>query len=147
MFVEPQPPRTRNPHTKARIDREAFWQIWLPMGVIGVLILVAVVLVSASGGALVRSPIADVSLVALIVVWAMFALVGFIIVCALIVGVYWLLRESPYWFKRGQDISWIVSQQTRSTTRQVEDVVTSANAGTAGLMRLLERLRDLFPKG
>ncbi len=144
--MDPQPPRTRNPHTKAKIDSESFWQIWLPIGIGALLVIVAVVIMIPSEAAGNRRPIADVSLMALIVVWGAIALVGFVLVAALIVGLAYLLRESPFWFKRGQDITWIVSQQTRSTTRQVSDAVTSANASLAGLARLFERIRDLFPK-
>lgn len=144
--VEPQPPRTRNPHTKAAIDAESFWQIWLPISV-GVLVILGLWvwtwLPSAAG---VRSPIADVSLVLVIVVAAFFALIALAIVCAIIFGLYYLLRESPFWFKRGQDIVWIVSQQTRSTTRKVTDVVTEANASAAGARRVFKRFRDLFPR-
>lgn len=144
--MDPQPPRTRNPHTKARIDTESFWQIWLPIGFGALLVIVAFVAMIPSGSAGIRRPIADLSLVALIVVWAAIALIGLVVVVALIAGLAYLLRESPFWFKRGQDITWIVSQQTQSTTRQVADAVTSANASVAGLARLIERIRDLFPK-
>ena len=144
--MEPQPPRTRNPHTKARIDREAFWQIWVPIS-LGILLLVAaLVWVILPGAAGVRSPIADVSLVLLIVVWATMALVILILVAALAFGLGWLLRESPYWFKRGQDITWIVSQQTRSTTSQIAEAVTSTNALGAALARLIARLRAAFSR-
>lgn len=144
--MDPLPPRTRNPHTKARIDTESFWQIWLPIGFGALLVIVAFVAMIPSGSAGIRRPIADLSLVALIVVWAAIALIGLVVVVALIAGLAYLLRESPFWFKRGQDITWIVSQQTQSTTRQVADAVTSANASVAGLARLIERIRDLFPK-
>ncbi len=145
-WVEPQPPRTRNPHTKVQIDRESFWQIWLPIGLAILVVIGLVVWASVPGAAEVRGPIADVSLVLLIVVWVVLALVAFVIGAAVIYGLYWLLRESPFWFKRGQDIIWIVSQQTRSTTRQVEDVLTSANAGAAGARRVADRFRDLFTR-
>ena len=144
--MEPNPPRTRNPHTQALIARQSFWQVWLPIG-LAVLVFVGLWvwtwLPSAAG---VRSPIADVSLVLVILVAAFFALIVFALTCALIYGLNYLLRESPFWFKRGQDIVWIVSQQTRSTSRRVTDAVTEANANAAGVRKVFDRFRDLFPR-
>ncbi len=144
--MEPKPPRTRNPHTQALIAKESFWQIWLPIGLTVLVIVGLWVWTWVPGAAGVRSPIADVSLVLIILVAAFFALIVFAIICALIYGLYYLLRESPFWLKRGQDIVWMASQQTRSTTRRMTDAVTEANANAAGVRKVLDRFRDLFPR-
>jgi FtsH-binding integral membrane protein len=137
-------PKTRNPKTHAIIRREMLQQVYLPLGLALAIVLTLCVAVCLPGAATARSPLADVSLMFLIMI------VGFngLIVLAVIVGLVWLvyygLRELPFLFKRAQDFVWFVSMQAKSVTTQVDSRVVAVHVSTATVKGLIVGLRTIF---
>lgn len=141
-----QPPRTRNPLTQARHQREVFWQVAVPVAsavMAAVTLMVAVALPSLLPFAL-RRPVADVSLMALIVAAAV---VG-VVMLATLVGLIWLagylLKEAPFWFKRAQDLLWLINGHTHALTDQINRRVFDLNAAGAAGAALARDLARLF---
>src|SRR5690348_17147179 len=98
-----QRPRVRNPRTAAKIQRDVIWQIGLPLGLAIVVAIVLGVLVVIGNRATVQRPWADITLIFLSIPTLIAALVVFVLVVALCVGLYFALRELPLYFKIGQD--------------------------------------------
>jgi hypothetical protein len=137
--MEPQLP-SRNARTKAISDQETFWQVWLPVVLMTVVLVVLTVLVILPGGAGVRSPIADLSVVFLVVLASGGALLIVALFVGLIYGAGYLLARSPYWLKRVQDTTWVISQQARSMTSQVDQRIVGVHINLAALRRAVERV-------
>jgi hypothetical protein len=138
-------PKVRNPRTAALIRREVLWQIAVPLGVALALTLTLMVLVvlgtaaPASTGAL-----ADVSLMLLILIAFAFGLGVLVVLAALVYGVAYLLRESPFWFKRLQDFLWGIAGQTKAMTRQVDNRIVGVHLTAAALESMWAQVRALF---
>jgi uncharacterized BrkB/YihY/UPF0761 family membrane protein len=87
----------RNPLTHAKHRREVFWQIIFPMliGILLVLVVVAVILLSATHAATNLSRWADVSLIWLIMPSLFFALIILIALISIIYLITVVLRITP----------------------------------------------------
>ncbi len=146
ILMEPQPP-VRNVRTKAKSDWETFWQVWLPVGAMTLVLIVLTVLVILPQGAGVRSPVADISLIFLIVLASGGAILALAVLVGLVIGVAWLLMRSPFWFKRVQDTTWVISQQARSMTSQVDQRIVGVHINLAALRRAAERISETLRRG
>lgn len=141
-----QPPRTRNPLTQARHQQEVFWQVVLPIAgavIVGVTLMVAVAVPSLMPFAL-RRPVADVSLMALMAVTAALGVILLAVLAGLMWLVGYLLKESPFWFKRGQDLLWLINGHTHALTDQINRRVFDLNAAGAAGAALARDLARLF---
>jgi hypothetical protein len=98
-------------------------------------------------GAGLRSPVADISLIFLVVLASGGAILVLAVLIGLVVGVAWLLRRSPFWFKRAQDTTWVISQQARSMTSQVDRRIVGVRINLAALRRAAERISETLRRG
>jgi hypothetical protein len=138
-------PRVRNTHTQAIIQRETFWQVFLPFGVALLLVIVVMVLTIAGTVAPARtSALADVSLMFLIMLSGMIGLVALALLAGLAFGLYFLIREVPYWLKRVQDFFWIVAGHARAATRRVDDRIVGVHISYATVHSVVTSFRDIF---
>ena len=140
-----EPPRVRNARTQAIIQRETLWQIFAPFGVAVVLVIVILGLTIA--GTVVpaqTSGLADVSLMFLILLWGTIGFVILALLVALGVGLYFLLRELPYWLKRVQDFFWLVAGHAKSITRQVDNRIVGVHLSYATVDSIVHSFRAVF---
>lgn len=133
-------PKVRNPHTQARIRRDVFWQIGLPLALVLFGLVSAGVWVVLPQGAATRSPIADVSLTFLICPASLMGLMTLAILGGAVYGLFYGLRELPYLFKQAQDILVLVTYYTQKYARQVANVFLSTRAGLAAGQRTTEQI-------
>ncbi len=138
------PPRLRNPRTHSIMRREMFWQIWLPLGLAAGLAIAALVWLILPQAFPTRSPLADVSLMWLILIAALQGLISLALLGGLIYGLYYLLRESPFWFSRAQEIMDVVAAQALSITAQIDAGILTARSFIAAAQSLALRMRALF---
>lgn len=139
-------PKIRNPHTQARIRRDVFWQIGLPLAVVLVALVSAGVWVVLPQGAATRSPIADVSLVMLICPASLLALVTLALVGGLCVGMFYALRELPFLLKRAQDVMVLVVYYTQKYAGRVANVFLTTRAGLAAGQKTTEHIWALIDR-
>lgn len=146
--AQPPAPKIRNLRTQALNRRETFWQITLPFAltVVGALTLMGLVIVGTA--APVRtSALADVSLMALILISAVAGVVVLALVTGLCVGVWFALRELPYLFKRAQDFAALMTQHTKRITAPLAEGVLSAQSIIAAAQQAAISIRTLFTPG
>lgn len=139
-------PKIRNPHTQARIRRDVFWQIGLPLAMVLLVLVSAGVWVVLPQGAATRSPIADVSLVMLICPASLLALVTLALVGGLCFGMFYALRELPFLLKRAQDVMVLVVYYTQKYAGRVANVFLSTRAGLAAGQKTTEHIWALIDR-
>lgn len=147
ILMDTLPPalRRRNPRTQDAFRREVFWQIGLPLGLALAALAGTMALVALNAAAPVGTgALADVSLIFLIVLAAGGGLVALGLLAGMIYGAAYLLRESPFWFKRAQDFVWDVAGLARSMTRQVDDRVVGVHVSWAALSSFGRHVQALF---
>lgn len=145
MNALPPQPKVRNPRTHAVIRRETWQQITLPLGLIGLGMAALVVLVVLGTAAPVQTgAFADVSLIFLICLNGLGSLIGLALLGGLIYGVGYLLRESPFWFKRAQDFIWGLSMQVKGMTQQVDNRIVGVHISVAALQSIWAGVRALL---
>mgnify|MGYP001412358935 CR=1 FL=1 len=138
-------PKVRNPRTAALIRREVLWQITLPVGMALAVTVALMVLVVLGTAAPARTgALADVSLMLLIVIAFSLGLALLAVLAALVYGVMYLLRESPFWFKRAQDFLWGIAGQAQAMTRQVDNRIVGVHLSAAALASIWAHVRALF---
>lgn len=140
------PPKVRNPQTQAKIRHDVIWQIGVPMGVATLVLVGLMVLIISAETAYLRSPLADVSLIFVLMPVLAVGLVVLAVVGGLIYGVMYGLRELPFLFKRVQDIVFLVRDYTKDYTGRAARVVIEAEAKVASAQTVAEKLR-LLPGG
>src|SRR5688572_33336011 len=128
MLDKPSTTKARNPYTQAKIRREVLWQIILPLSLAVILTLTLMTLTITSTSVPARSPLADVSLMFLIIPTAMWGLVLLALTIGLCVGVIYALRELPPIFKEVQDFMALVAAQTNKYAARVIDGVYSVRS-------------------
>jgi hypothetical protein len=127
----PPIPRTRNYRTHALLRHEAFWQIGAPLALAAIVTIGLMIFVASPLGAVNRSPLADVSLILLIIPAVFFGLITLIAILGLIWGVTYGLRELPFIFKRLQDFAILISLHTKEYTHRMAGVVIAIEASAA----------------
>ena len=143
----PPKPKTRNARTRAIHRREAIWQIAVPFGLAALAGVVLMVMVAGPGVAATRSPLADVSVIFLILPTALWGVVLLALIVGICVGLFYALRELPYLFKQVQDFMWLTAQETRRYTGYVANGVVSFEALLAAAQKTLNDLRSIFTFG
>ncbi len=143
MATPPAPrPRPRNPETQARLRRDVLWQIYLPLGLAVLALLVVMGLTIFVAGMPTRSAWADVSTMYLII----FAAIGGVAVLALLAGLcaalWYLLRELPGYFKIVQDFMRLVAAQVAEISQKVAGVFITPRAYIAGAQKTVARARS-----
>ena len=134
-------PTARNPHTQAQIRRDTIWQIALPLGLAVVVVLVLMVLVIAPGGAAVRAPWADVSLMLLIIPTAFAGLLVLALLAGVNYGIWFGLGKLPPYFKLAQDYVALAGDRVQAAAKKVSDVILSTRSFVAGVQRAAARAR------
>ena len=126
-----RPPITPNPITQHTFRRSVWLQIYLPLILGGLLLAAALggVVVAAGGGGF--SAWADVSLIFLLLPALLLGLIAGAAVGALAYGVWWLVRESPPYFRLAQDVGQRVARQTRKIADRVVEPMLRAQAAQA----------------
>lgn len=142
--LPPPQPKTRNARTQALLRREAIWQIGVPLGVALALVLATMIWLIVAASYPTLSVIADISLIALICPTAMFALVVLALVAGLVYGMYYALRELPFFFKKAQDIFWLVEDYTKRYAGQVAEVFLKGRASMAAAQKAADDVRRKF---
>jgi len=144
MLEQPSTTKVRNPYTQAKIRREVLWQIILPVSLAVILMLTLMTLTITSTSAPARSPLADVSLMFLIIPAALWGLVLLALVAGLCVGVIYALRELPPLFKQAQDFMALVAAHTIKYAARVIDGVYSVRSVSGSVQQTLAKIRSAF---
>lgn len=112
-----------NPDTKARHRREVWWQIFLPF-IIGVILIGGLVLGITFTGVGDTSVWADVSLIWVIIPLLFMALIPLVILVAIVVGLTWLIQNTPpYAFQVQAAFDTVQTAVRQFTDRATEPVL------------------------
>lgn len=144
MLDQPPAPKIRNPQTHARFRHEVLWQIALPVVLAVILTLTLMGLTLTSTNAPTRSPLADVSVIFLILPTALWGLVLLALIIALCVGIFYALRELPPLFKQAQDFMIRVAAETNKYTAEVINGVYSARSFAGAAREAVAKIRSAF---
>lgn len=123
------PGANRRSQNMARHRRESFWQITFPMLLILIVLLGAVALVIVLSGAQGISSMADVSLVLVSLPLLLIGLLPLALILGLMIGLGWLLRETPAYTRIVQDVTARVSSVVQNAIEQVTRVIVSVMTG------------------
>ena len=146
MASQPKPaaPRARNTVTQAQIRRDIWLQIGAPIILAAVVMVVLLVLVILPGGALVRSPLADVALTFMLVPALIVGLLGVALLGGLVyVLALGILRLPPY-FKIAQDYVALAAGKIQGGVKKASDGVLAVRAGLAAARRMAADLRAML---
>ena len=146
MTYQPRPTaeRPRNPQTQAQRRRDTWLQIVAPLALAAVVMLVLLVLVILPGGAGVRGPLADVSLILLIIPALVVGLLGVAVFAGLIYVLALGIRRLPPYFKIGHDYVAQAAGVIQGGANKAAHVVISAREGVAATRRILLDLRAVL---
>ena len=141
---KPSAPRARNLLAQAKMRRDVQLQILAPIILAALLVLVLLVLLILPGGAPVRSPLADVALILLIVP----ALIGGLLLLAVLGGLIYVLalgiRRLPPYFKIGQDYVALAAGKIQGGVKKASDGVLKVRSGVAAAQRMAADLRAML---
>ena len=147
MAFQPKPgaARPRNLHTQAQIRRDTWLQIFAPLALAALVTLVLVVLIILPGGAGVRRPLADVSLILLILPTAVVGLIALALLIGVNVGLYLGLTRLPPYFKIAQDFVTQAADRVQGGVKKASNGVISIRATIAAARRAASDLGTLLP--
>lgn len=135
QFKPRRPPR--NPVTHAAHRRQVLLQVFLPLA-IGILVILTLALEAAIGSSVEASRFADISLVWLSLFYLVFALIFFVVLLAVVMGLAWLMRKLPIYARQAHDLFTMMRVFVgRVSDTLVEPflMVHSFTAGVKGLRR------------
>lgn len=144
MLDQPPAPKIRNPHTHAQLRREVFWQITLPFALAVIVTFALVGLTISSANSPARSPLADVSVIFLIIPVAIWGIVFLALTAAACVGMIYALRELPPLFKQAQDFMVRVAAETNKYTTQAISGVYSVRSFAGSAQAVIAKIRAAF---
>jgi len=144
MLEKSPTPKLRNPRTAAKIRREVVWQIILPLSLAVILTLTLMGLIVVQRADPVRSPLANVSLILLIIPTALWGLVLLALTVGLCVGIIYALHELPPLFKQAQDFMTQVAIETNKYAAKVIDGVYSVRSFGGSAERAVAKIRSAF---
>lgn len=137
----------RNRYTEAVHERETFWQIYFPLGVGTLLVIVAgflAVVAAASPGAGSTRVWADVSL-AFVILQVMIAVLPLLIVFGgLAYGIGYLIKLMPPYVKIAQDYTALASRKVGWAMRYVVEPVLEIKSAVAGFDGFVQSVRRFF---
>jgi hypothetical protein len=110
-----------------------------------VVVIIALVLVILPGGAGVRSPIADVSLMLLCIPTIILALLVLAVVLGLNYGVWLGITRLPPYFKIAQDFVARVADGIQNGADRVSKVILKIRSTLAGVKRAANGIRGFLP--
>lgn len=137
-------PRPRNPETYARLRREALWQVYVPLGVGVLAVLILMGLIVFAAGHPTRSVWADVSLIYLIIFAAIGGLVLLALLVGVVVGLYYALRELPGYFKIAQDFMLLVAFRAAELSQKVASVFITPRAYISAAEKTVDSTRSMI---
>jgi hypothetical protein len=129
--------KQRNPRTQAHHQRQAFWQIYFPLILFGVLVLIAIVLVILQDdqGA---SRWSDISLIYIISIMMIIFLVTVIFLVVSVIYTARLIKELPYFFFTVQGFFYASELRVKDVSRVAAEPfirIRSYFAGARALRR------------
>ncbi|MFL7893753.1 MAG: hypothetical protein ACK2UM_01560 [Anaerolineales bacterium] len=137
MSVEenPAPEQQRNPITQAAHRKQAFWQIYFPLILFGILVVVAIVLVVLidDRGA---SKWADISLIYIIAIAMIAFLVTTILLVMLVVYTARLSKATPFFFFKVQRIFYLTEIRVKDIANIASEPFLRINSFIAGVRAL-----------
>jgi len=146
MAYQPKPtaPRARNPIAQAQTRRYTWLQIAAPVILATLVVLVLLVLLILPGGAPVRSPLADVALILLLLPTLILGLLLVALLAGLVYVLALGLRRLPPYFKLAQDFVAKAAGQVQGGVKKASDAVLSVRAGVAAAQRMAADLRAML---
>lgn len=141
----PTSAKRRNQRTRALMRRDVAWQIALPLGLAGLVVLVLAALLILPVGAPVRSVWADLSLIFLIIPTALMGLILLALLAAVVYGLVIVLRELPYYAKQAQDFVALATYRISGAATKVSNVILSIRSFWAGVRKAAADVRSILP--
>jgi hypothetical protein len=138
-------PRARNPHTYAQIRRDTWLQIVAPLVLAALVMLGLLALVILPGGAGVRRPAADVSLILLSLPALLILLIVLALLVGVIVGLFLALTRLPPYIKIGQDYVALAADRIQGVVKKASDAVIAVRGASAAAQRAAADLGALLP--
>jgi hypothetical protein len=147
MVYKPAPGarRPRNPHTHAQIRRDTWLQIVAPLVLATLVLIVLMVLIIAPGGAPVRSPLADVALILLIMPALLIGLIALAVIAGLTYVLYLGITRLPPYFKIAQDYVALAAGRIQGVIQKASNAVISTRGLIAAAQRAVTDLGTLLP--
>lgn len=127
--------KQRNPITKEAHERQTFYQIYLPLIVVG-LLLIAIVVLTLIAENEQASKWADIALIFLISVALVITLIT---IAVIIIVTYYLTRlteNSPYFFFEVQRITYIIEVRSKAIGNSIVEPILKAGGFFAGARAL-----------
>jgi hypothetical protein len=126
--------KDRNPYTADKHRREVLWQIYVPLGLLFLVMLVGCV--AATTGAVGSgsvSDLADASLFGLLIIFMAMSLIPLVILVGLAYGIFQLNKYVPAWLLRVQQVFQRVASVSHDTSNRATEPVIKINGLLAGL--------------
>lgn len=146
MAYQPTPGarRPRNTHTQAQIRRDVWLQIVAPLVLATVVLIVLVVLIIAPVGAPIRRPLADVSLILLMMPTLLVGLIVFAIIAGLSYVLFLGITRLPPYYKIAQDYVALAAGRVQGGAKKISNGILSVRSGIAAAQRAVTDLRTLL---
>lgn len=125
----------RNPITKESHQRQTFFQIYLPLIIVALIVILFVVLALVAQNENV-SRWADISLIFLISVSLVVTVIAIAAIIVLTIYLTRLLKASPYFFFEVQRITYIIEVRSKAIGNSIVEPVLRVNSFIAGLRAL-----------
>jgi hypothetical protein len=131
----PAPEKQRNPITQAAHRKQAFWQIYFPLILFGVLVIIAIVLVLLvdDEGA---SKWADISLIYIIALAMIAFLVTTVLLVMLVVYTARLSKATPFFFFRVQRFFYLIEIRVKDISNIASEPFLRIQSFIAGARAL-----------
>lgn len=130
--------RQRNPITKEAHQRQTFFQIYLPLIIVVLFLIIFIVLALVAQNENV-SRWADISLIFLISVSLVVTLIAIAVIIVLTIYLTRLLKSSPYFFFEVQRITYIMEVRSKAIGNSIVEPVLRVNSFFAGLRALRKK--------
>lgn len=130
--------RQRNPITKEAHQRQTFFQIYLPLIIVALFLIIFIVLALVAQNENV-SRWADISLIFLISVSLVVTLIAIAVIIVLTIYLTRLLKSSPYFFFEVQRITYIMEVRSKAIGNSIVEPVLRVNSFFAGLRALRKK--------
>jgi hypothetical protein len=120
------------------------WQIYLPLGVAVAALLAVMALTIFVASMPTRSVWADVSAIYLVIFVVIGGLVVLALLAALVVGLWFALRELPGYFKIAQDFMLLVALRATEYSLKVAKVFITPRASVSAAQKALDSTRTVI---
>lgn len=120
------------------------WQIYVPLGVAVAALLAVMALTIFVGSMPTRSVWADVSAIYLGIFVVIGGLVFLALLAALVVGLWFALRELPGYFKIAQDFMLLVALRATEYSLKVAKVFITPRASASAAQKALDSTRTII---